>query len=93
MTDDEALDLAARDTADDFLDRGACVTAGVDMFPPSDEDAAAKSVCARCHVTDQCLDYALARHIEHGIWGGTNEADRRKIRRNRRKAAAAQVAA
>lgn len=41
---------------------------------------AAKKVCNRCPVKAYCYTYALD-HNEEGIWGGTNEAERRQDRR------------
>jgi WhiB family redox-sensing transcriptional regulator len=40
----------------------------------------AKAVCALCPLQDRCLRWALANGIEFGIWGGLDEAERRKIR-------------
>lgn len=39
----------------------------------------AKSICARCPVAAECLDYALEHDIHHGIWGGLSERERRKV--------------
>ena len=41
--------------------------------------ADAKLVCARCPVTADCLAWAI-EHREHGVWGGTDENDRRRMR-------------
>jgi WhiB family redox-sensing transcriptional regulator len=30
-------------------------------------------------VKDQCLNYALDNRIDHGVWGGTSERERRRI--------------
>lgn len=30
----------------------------------------AKRVCAGCAVRDNCLQWALALNVEHGVWGG-----------------------
>lgn len=35
----------------------------------------ARALCAACPVRDDCLDWALPRHVL-GIWGGLNEAER-----------------
>lgn len=74
----------------DFFARGACV--GVDpelFFPDRGESAeAAKAVCAGCAVRQRCLEYALDHNERHGIWGGTSERDRRRLRRQRRRDAA-----
>jgi len=40
----------------------------------------AKSICHGCPLKNPCLEYAL-RHDEIGIWGGTTEYDRRRLRR------------
>ncbi|HTE57716.1 MAG TPA: DEAD/DEAH box helicase family protein [Verrucomicrobiae bacterium] len=43
----------------------------------------AKSVCRGCSARQACLESALAHKEKHGIWGGTNERERRVIRRRR----------
>lgn len=48
----------------------------------------AKRICAVCTVTTSCLEYALEHNLEHGVWGGTSERARRKLRRLRRAPAA-----
>ncbi|MDQ1712151.1 MAG: WhiB family transcriptional regulator, redox-sensing transcriptional regulator [Frankiaceae bacterium] len=41
----------------------------------------ARALCARCPVLDHCLEYALDAGEPHGIWGGLNELQRRRLRR------------
>ena len=56
------------------------------FFPERGEDTKqrnALSVCARCSVTAECLDYAVT-HNERGIWGATTGRQRQQLRRNRR---------
>ncbi|MBC6463563.1 WhiB family transcriptional regulator [Actinomadura sp. HBU206391] len=36
----------------------------------------AVSICHRCSVKAQCLNYALINGIKHGIWGGLTEQRR-----------------
>lgn len=48
---------------------------------------AAKQVCARCQVRDECLAYALDNNFAQGVWGGTSDRDRRRLRRNRERVA------
>jgi WhiB family redox-sensing transcriptional regulator len=52
-------------------------------FFPSDglgvEDA--QRVCADCPVRADCLQHALDNRINHGIWGGASERERRRILR------------
>lgn len=45
---------------------------------------AAKAVCRTCAVQSQCLEFALDTNQEAGIWGGTDEVERRRLRRVRR---------
>jgi WhiB family redox-sensing transcriptional regulator len=41
----------------------------------------AKAVCAGCVVQSQCLEWALSAGVEHGVWGGWSEDERRALRR------------
>ena len=63
----------------------ACNGAHPDLFfrEAAHVQAAAKKVCRRCACIDTCLRWALA-HDEHGIWGGTTESERRRLRRRQR---------
>ena len=44
----------------------------------------ARKVCADCPVKEPCLEYALTHRIDHGVWGGASERERRRILRRRR---------
>src|SRR5438270_12592974 len=44
----------------------------------------ARRICADCPVKAPCLEYALYNRIEHGVWGGASERERRRIARQRR---------
>lgn len=46
-------------------------------------EAKAKQVCAGCPVADECLEYALRIREPHGVWGGRNELERRRLLRGR----------
>lgn len=56
------------------------------VFFPSDGVGVeiAKKICATCPVQSQCLEYALDARIDHGVWGGTSERQRRRILKARR---------
>jgi WhiB family redox-sensing transcriptional regulator len=43
-------------------------------------EAPAKSVCRRCPVQHDCLDYAITENEQFGIWGGLNPSERDRIR-------------
>jgi WhiB family redox-sensing transcriptional regulator len=36
-------------------------------------------------VASECLEYALEHHVDHGVWGGKSERERRRIQRARRR--------
>ena len=61
---------------------GACADQPTDVFfPKRGGDAKpAKTICARCSVQQECLDFALAEPEMHGIYGGTSQKERRRIR-------------
>jgi WhiB family redox-sensing transcriptional regulator len=42
---------------------------------------AAKAVCQSCPSLEPCLEFALATNQDSGIWGGTSEEERRKLRK------------
>lgn len=44
----------------------------------------AKEACAGCPYLAECFAYAVMSEDEQGIWGGTTEYERKKLRRNRR---------
>jgi WhiB family redox-sensing transcriptional regulator len=43
----------------------------------------AREVCDLCEVRMQCLEYALNNKEQFGIWGGTSERERRRLRKER----------
>lgn len=73
---------------------GNCAERPPSLFFPSDGVGVevARRICEGCPVKDQCLEHALSNRIDHGVWGGTSERERRRILRQRRLAAAAQAA-
>ena len=44
----------------------------------------ARSLCRSCIVRQECLDYSIEVEENHGIWGGLNELERKRILRRRR---------
>ena len=74
-----------------WMEQGKCRELPPDTFFPSDGVGveAARKICKDCPVKSPCLEYAMAHHIDHGVWGGTSERERRRIARARRLAAAA----
>jgi WhiB family redox-sensing transcriptional regulator len=56
------------------------------IFFPSDGVGVevARHYCAECPVRAECLEFALEQRIDHGVWGGASERERRRIARSRR---------
>jgi WhiB family redox-sensing transcriptional regulator len=74
------------ETATDWMDDGNCKAHPPATFFPSDGVGVevAKRICATCPVSAQCLEYALDNHIDHGVWGGASERQRRRLLKGRR---------
>ncbi|MEZ5321735.1 MAG: WhiB family transcriptional regulator [Microthrixaceae bacterium] len=68
-----------------WMSDGNCAHREPSMFFPSDGVGVeiAKKVCVDCPVKVQCLEYAIAERIDHGVWGGASERERRRIIRAR----------
>lgn len=78
----------------DWRDRGACLSEDPDLFfpvgdvgPAQAQIAVAKQVCHRCPVRGKCCEWALSAGVD-GVWGGMDDAERRRLRRTRRQHAA-----
>ncbi|MBK9179532.1 MAG: WhiB family transcriptional regulator [Acidimicrobiales bacterium] len=72
------------------MDRGNCREHHPSVFFPSDGVGVevARRICATCPVQGPCLEFALTQRIDHGVWGGASERERRRILKRRRLAAA-----
>lgn len=82
--------MTATEYGADWWSVAACRSADPDLFfpvsalgPSMEQVARAKSVCATCPVTRECLDFALATRQIHGVWGGTSEQERERLRQRR----------
>ncbi|WP_405810700.1 WhiB family transcriptional regulator [Streptomyces sp. NBC_00210] len=66
----------------------ACVEEDPDLFFPVGSTGPAllqvteaKSVCGRCPVREQCLEWAIELGQDFGVWGGLDENERRALKR------------
>ena len=87
VTEPDYFDIAgllAR-TRPTWMDKGACRDYPQSWWFPSrtgvDDSRKAKMICSTCPVRTECLDYALANGEYHGIWGGSSERQRQRMRR------------
>ncbi|HMU79211.1 MAG TPA: WhiB family transcriptional regulator [Microthrixaceae bacterium] len=85
----EGVDEVAAESWQAFAN---CLGVDPDLFFPERGASTkeAKQVCQGCVVREDCLEYALANGEKFGIWGGLSERERRRIRRQRALARAAQ---
>ncbi|MEL6894179.1 MAG: WhiB family transcriptional regulator [Actinomycetota bacterium] len=69
-----------------WMAEGNCRLHPPATFFPSDGVGVdkARKICRDCPVKMQCLDYALDERIDHGVWGGCSERERRRILKRRR---------
>ncbi len=67
----------------------ACRDADPELFFSNDDAdrETALAMCAECPVRTECLEQALATRESYGIWGGTDEQERKRLLRRRRRAA------
>lgn len=73
---------------EDWRDQAACRSSDPELFFPSgstgpalEQIRVATSICRSCPAQVACLQFALETNQEAGIWGGTDEDERRKMRR------------
>ncbi|ATW51911.1 WhiB family transcriptional regulator [Streptomyces peucetius] len=73
---------------DDWRDKAACRDEDPDLFFPIGtsgpallQEAEAKAVCDGCTVREPCLRWAMETGQDLGVWGGTSETERRKLKR------------
>jgi WhiB family redox-sensing transcriptional regulator len=71
-----------------WRDQAACRDCAPELFFPigstgmaAGEILAAKEVCLVCPVREECLQFAFKTNQESGIWGGTSEEERRRLRK------------
>lgn len=72
--------------ATSWMASGNCANEPPEIFFPSDGAGVivAKKICKDCPMVEQCLEYALSNRIEHGVWGGCSERQRRRILKKRK---------
>ncbi len=76
-----------------WMASGLCTNIPPATFFPSDGAGVdvARKICAGCPVREECLEHALIHRIDHGVWGGCSERERRRILKRRRISSAAVV--
>jgi WhiB family transcriptional regulator, redox-sensing transcriptional regulator len=69
----------------DWQTNARCTEVDPEIFFPERGGSSkeARKVCDKCDVRLQCLEYALNNKEQFGIWGGTSERERRRLRKER----------
>jgi len=74
--------------SDEWRREAECRDTDPDLFfpvgttgPAIEQIENAKAVCRSCVSPSACLEFALVTNQDSGIWGGTSEEERRKLRR------------
>jgi WhiB family redox-sensing transcriptional regulator len=86
VTSAPVTNLPFDDSPTSWMGEGNCRNYPPDTFFPSDGVGVdrARAICKGCPVSNMCLEYALAERIDHGVWGGCSERERRRILKRRR---------
>ncbi|QFG11146.1 hypothetical protein PBI_QUEENHAZEL_40 [Mycobacterium phage QueenHazel] len=77
------VDLWTSVQVEDWRDQALCAQVDPEIFFPDagKSPAPARKMCARCEVRAECLQSALERDEEFGIWGGLTWGQRRALQR------------
>lgn len=71
-----------------WQDRARCRGMDTELFYPTVGEmvpAEVAAACDNCPVHTDCLEWALLRPEHHGVWAGTSEKRRIRLRRHRRR--------
>lgn len=75
---------------EDWRNGAACQDQNPELFfgggdgePALGQVAQAERVCSQCPVRQACLNWAVVKGEQHGVWGGLSESERRTAKRRR----------
>lgn len=74
-------DLEDMAASTEWMSWGLCGEADPELWFPKKGDSPrpAKAICTDCPVRQECLEYALENSVT-GVWGGTTERQRGRMR-------------
>lgn len=77
----------------DWVDAAGCLGQDPELFFPIgssgealEQTEEAKRVCRSCGVREECLAAALENKSTQGVWGGSDEGERKLLRKRARRA-------
>lgn len=64
-----------------WQEQALCAEVDAELFFPERgaSPRAAKIICRKCDVRQQCLEYALRNNEKYGVWGGTTDYERHRL--------------
>lgn len=84
--------MSRRDSSEvyDWRDDALCREVDADGFfvEKGGSTVAIKRICKACPVKQECLEYAFDNDERYGVWGGTSERERARMKREQNQAAA-----
>ena len=85
ITSEPVKQVPFDDSPTSWMAEGNCRNYPPATFFPSDGVGVdrARAICKGCPVVETCLAYSLAERIDHGVWGGCSERERRSILKRR----------
>lgn len=85
---DPNIRITSSVSGEDWRVSAACRDSDPDLFfpigntgPAIEQIASAKAICETCDVQIDCLNFAIETNQDSGVWGGTDEEERRKLRK------------
>lgn len=91
MTSPDFLGQVSPQHSPTWMEQAACTAVDPRTFYPEGRPEIAANLtftalatCDLCPVQAECLDHALSHDERYGIWGGTTESERARMKHRRR---------
>jgi WhiB family redox-sensing transcriptional regulator len=84
MTNTNVYDYSLGDNDTSWMDETAkCRDHSPEVFFPKIGAHVHKAIqiCKACPLQERCGEWAIVNHIDHGVWGGLTENERRRRRK------------
>ncbi len=85
LTEGSSVTASAERPSGRWQELAACRGMDTRLFFPDRGESAqeAEEACRACSVSIHCAEYAISTGQRFGVWGGTSERQRRRIRASR----------
>lgn len=82
-------------SSDDWRHKAACIEEDPELFFTKNSNSygieEAKKVCQSCEVRNICLNEAITKGYDDGVWGGLSDEERRSLKRRNSRAKKARL--